>query len=236
MRIAQPHARRQRDRHLQRLARDREARLGIEQRCDLRPPAREIAARARGQHRVLRHADLIGAGEIFDMAGDRPDVGQRRLRAERDRHQHHIGAFIDVVHQPADRQPLGHRIERIARRPARRQIERQPHPLPRIARVRPVAVPLGRLGREAQREHLRAFRRRRIDEQFGRDIRIAVERLAPVLFGRLLRPRGPRQHHACGKRKPQCSEVSDREREVSCAQHGQPSRLVAVTSQSEPER
>ena len=236
MRIAQPHTRRQRDRQPECLARDRKARLGIEQRRHFRPPAREIAARARGQHRVLRHADLVGAGEIFDVTGNRPRVGKRGLRPQCHRHQHHILAFVDVVHQPAAGEPLGHRIERIASRPSCGQIKAQAHPLPGIAGVRPVAVPLGRPRREAQRQHLRALHWRRINEQLHRDILVAVERLAPVLFGRLLGMGRARQHQTCEERKPECSEVSDRMREGSCVRHALPSRLGAQSSQSEPQR
>ena len=232
MGIRQIDSGRKRNRQPHDLLANLEPRMGIEQRRNLGPPAREIAARAGREHRVLRHADLVGAGEIFDVTGDRPDIGQRGLRPQCHRHQHHIGAFIDVVHQPADRQPLGHRIERIARAPALRQVERQPHPLPRIAGVRPVAVPFACLGREAQRQHLRALRRRGIDEQFGRDILVAIERLA---LCRLTMSRA-RQHQTCDDRKPECSEVSDRMREGSCVRHALPSRLAAQSSQSEPPR
>ena len=232
--IGKPDTLGQRDRHPQRLARNGESRAGIEQGRDRCPPAREITARRSGQPRELRHADLVGAGEVIDRAPDRPGEALD-ARPRDDRHQHGIGAFIDVVHQPGDQQPLGHRIARLTHFPVRRQAEVEHHPCPRIARVRPIAVPLGPLGLEMERQQpFLALGRLAFGVERHRDIVRPDQRIGR---GALLRLSGrTKQRDACDKRKQPCTELTDQLGEDSCVRHGLPSRLGRPHSQSEPPR
>ena len=220
MRIGQRDAGGERNAKPQHFALDREARLGIEQRRDLSPPARKITSCLGRKSRGLRHADLVGAGKIIDRAFDR--AGKiLDARPRHHRHQHHIGAFVDVVHQPADQQASGHRIARLAHFPVRRQIERQQHPRACVPRVRPIAVPFASLGGEAQRQHpFPALGRRALGKKLDRDIVVTEPQRGRYRRRGVLGGGRPAEQHTCDERKHACSEVSDRQREGSCVVHG----------------
>ncbi len=158
MRRAELRRRGDRNADPQAVAREFEARRAVERRDDGGAPFTEprIGDGARGiqRHaRLLRNADCIRTGQIAGGQPDRPGAGKRCTFGHRDGHEHRVIAFIDMVHQRADHQPLRQRIERLARIPAGGEFPVELHAEPGIARIRPIAVPFGCRGREMQRHH-----------------------------------------------------------------------------------
>jgi hypothetical protein len=158
----------ERDGEAQRLALDLIGSLCAQRLGQRRAPRVELGA-AIGRHHAVahlqdrrevglaRHADRIGADEIVEMHPDREIA--LGIRRHLQRHQRCERAFIDIVHQPRDQQPLRHRIADLAGGGARRQGPFGPRRQPGIARIEPIGVP-ALFGHRSERERHLAARRR----------------------------------------------------------------------------
>ncbi len=137
-----------RDGEAQLVAGKLEMRRGSERTREQLPPLVEAGPLAGGalpdrhlqrEAAALRHADLVGAGQPLRLGGD----GQHAACVSRclQSHQHRMVALVDVVHQPADVQPLRHRIAEWPKAGAARQRPFDLHWQTGVARVLPIAVP-----------------------------------------------------------------------------------------------
>ena len=155
----------------------------VERLRQLGAPCVELLLRARcdgsvaGLHRdrdhgLFRNADLVGAGEPVGDAGQRQVGSRRDTLVDADIGEQRIGMFIDMVHQPKERQRLGNRIAKGAHSDARRRVPFDLHAETGIAAVRPIAVPTLFGGhRQGNRRRSAGRRYHRFGDQPRRDMR-----------------------------------------------------------------
>jgi len=142
-------ARRQRDGEANPPALDREPRLGAQWAGQSLAPGHEggIGGPRRAGAEIDRHAgafghaDFVGADEVIEPRIDRKGNAGLCALGQADRRQQRIFAFVDIVHQPGDAEPHGHRIlERIGA-PALGQPPLDARLGAGVARIAPIAVP-----------------------------------------------------------------------------------------------
>jgi hypothetical protein len=126
---------------------------------------------------AFRHADLVGAGEIVDARADRQLRAGGHVRGHLHVDQLRVIAFIDIVHQPGDDQPIGHRILDRPGGEAGRQIPSDLRFDAAVAGVLPISVP-ALVGLHHQRERHRPAGNdhRRFGHEAGRDRVLARRR------------------------------------------------------------